>query len=118
MALIGINKAAMKQQDNPFEKFCIREFEASIVITPNNPTTIKKGYQSVIHSGAIRQTAQVVRIISGGVEDGDQRLLRSGLKGVVRFKFHAYPEYIKEGAPIVFRQDTTQGFGYITKVFP
>ena len=54
------------------------EFEAEVVIL-HHATTIKPNYQAVVHCGVVRQTAQVVSITCD--------LLRTGDRGLVRFRF-------------------------------
>jgi GTPase len=44
-------------------------------------------------------------------------LLRSGDKGLLRFKFLYYPELLKPGSTVMFREGRTKGLGYVTKVY-
>lgn len=85
----------------------VMEFEADVVIL-HHATTIKPKYQAVIHTGVVRQTAQVVSMTS--------ELLRTGDKGTVRFKFMRAPEYLHVGASILFREGRTRGLGQISKL--
>jgi GTPase len=85
----------------------VREFEAEVIIL-HHATTIKPKYQAVVHAGVVRQTAQVVSI-------QDKELLRTGDRGLVRFRFINSPEYIHLGANILFREGRTRGLGQITK---
>lgn len=84
------------------------EFEAEVMIL-HHATTIKHNYQSVIHSGVIRQTARVI--------DMSKELLRTGDKGNIRFRFIKCPEYLHIGSSILFREGRTRGLGRITKIF-
>jgi GTPase len=68
----------------------------------------------VVHCGGIRQSAKVVSIVAGK----DKELLRSGDKGLVRFRFAYYPELIKPGARIMLREGRTMGIGYVASVYP
>lgn len=86
----------------------VREFEAEVLIC-HHATTIKPKYQAVVHTGVVRQSAQVVSLANSD-------LLRSGAKETVRFKFVRSPEYLHEGANIIFREGRTRGFGQITKL--
>lgn len=83
------------------------EFDAEVVIL-HHATTIKPKYQAVIHSGVVRQTAQVISMSC--------ELLRTGDRGIVRFRFIRSPEYLHEGATILFREGRTRGLGQITKL--
>lgn len=84
------------------------EFEAEVVIL-HHATTIKPKYQAVVHSGVIRQSARVISM--------SEDLLRTGDKGKVRFQFISSPEYLQEGASVLFREGRTRGLGEVTKVF-
>jgi GTPase len=82
----------------------VYEFEAEVIIL-HHATTIKPKYQAVIHCGVVRQTAQVVSMTCD--------LLRTGDRGIVRFKFMKSPEYLHVGATILFREGRTRGVGNI-----
>jgi GTPase len=87
---------------------CCFEFDAEVVIL-HHATTIKPKYQAVIHSGVVRQTAQVVSM--------SQELLRTGDRGIVRFRFIRAPEYLHEGDSILFREGRTRGLGQVKKLY-
>lgn len=93
--------------DKQSEYKTVREFEAEVIIL-HHATTIKPKYQAVVHAGVVRQTAQVVSI-------QDKELLRTGDRGLVRFRFINSPEYIHLGANLLFREGRTRGLGQITK---
>lgn len=80
------------------------EFEAEVMIL-HHATTIKPNYQAVVHCGVIRQTAQVVSITCD--------LLRTGDRGLVRFKFIKSPEFLHIGSTILFREGRTRGIGHV-----
>lgn len=85
-----------------------QEFEAEVLVLYHS-TTIQKNYQAVIHCGTIRQTAKII--------DMDKEVVRTGDNATVRFRFMYYPEYLKEGRKILFREGRTKGIGKITKIF-
>lgn len=85
----------------------IWEFTAEVVIL-HNPTTIKKNYQAVIHSGVIRQAAKLVST--------SKEHLRMGDKGYVHFKFMYRPEYLKEGSAFMMREGRTKGLGTVCSI--
>ena len=85
------------------------EFEVEALIV-HHSTTIKVGYQSVVHCHVIRQTCTIVKM--------DKEYLRSGDRGIIRFKFMKKPEYMHVGDIILFREGKTRGKGKITKIFP
>lgn len=81
------------------------EFKAEIKILFHS-TTIKIGYQPVIHCGSIRQSASIISI-------DKSECLRTGDKAIVKFKFMYRPEYICPGTKMVFRENKTRGIGYV-----
>eukprot|EP00003_Mantamonas_plastica_P033590 TRINITY_DN971_c0_g1_i3.p1 TRINITY_DN971_c0_g1~~TRINITY_DN971_c0_g1_i3.p1 ORF type:complete len:820 (-),score=334.37 TRINITY_DN971_c0_g1_i3:103-2265(-) len=81
------------------------DFEAEVLIL-HHSTTIRLGYQPVVHSGTVRQAASIVGM--------DKVCLRTGDKTRVRFRFTNRPEYLKMGEPIVFCEGRTRGIGKIT----
>ena len=85
------------------------EFEVEALIV-HHSSTIKVGYQSVVHCHVVRQTCTIVAM--------DKEFLRSGDKGIIRFKFIKKPEYLHLGDTILFREGRTRGKGKIIKIFP
>jgi GTPase len=85
------------------------EFEVEALIV-HHQATIKVGYQSVVHCHVVRQTCTIVAM--------DKEYLRSGDKGIIRFKFIKKPEYLHVGDTILFREGRTRGKGKILKIFP
>ena len=85
------------------------EFEVEALIV-HHSSTIKVGYQSVVHCHVIRQTCIVTQM--------DKEFLRSGDKGIIRFKFIKKPEIMHVGDTILFREGRTRGKGKIIKIFP
>ena len=44
--------------------------------------------------------------------------MRSGDKGLVRFRLMYHPELLKTGARFMLREGRTMGIGYIGQVYP
>ena len=86
----------------------IREFEAKVKILYHH-TSIKQGYQPLVHCGNISQIATIIEI--------DNKLVRLYDDAIIRFRFRYYPEYIEEGVQLLFREGKTKGTGIVTKVF-
>ena len=84
------------------------KFTASITIL-HHPTTIKRNYEPVIHCGKIAQTAVIECI--------DNEYLRTGDKGIVKFKFKYRPEFIEKDDILIFREGKTKGIGKILETF-
>ena len=87
----------------------------AIVKILHHPTTIKKGYQPTIHSGAISQVAKISNITD--LEGKEQDYLRLGDRALVEFKFVYRPEYIQPDTMLIFREGKTKGIGKIVEVF-
>ena len=92
------------------EPKAVWEFEGKITVL-HHPTTIVTNYQAMIHVGSVRQTAAILHM-----KDKDQ--LRTGDKAVCRFRFVRHPEYIREGARIVFREGRTKACGMVVRLVP
>lgn len=90
--------------------YAVEEFKADIHVL-YHPTTIKPGYQSVVHVYTHRQPAQIVSIIG-------RETLRTGDKGTVIMRFMKRPAYIAKGQTLIFREGRTKGIGRITEVYP
>jgi GTPase len=86
----------------------IWEFEAEVVIL-HHSTTIQLGYQSVLHCGVIRQTVSIIEM--------NQTPLRTGDRGLVRFRFMYNSEYLTHGSIILLREGRTKIWGAISRVF-
>ncbi len=85
----------------------VSEFEAKCMILYHK-TTIKRGYQAVIHCNTIKQTARILWM--------DKKYLRTGDRATILFQFICRPEYIVPGMRFVFREGRTKGIGVITHI--
>ncbi|KAI8335898.1 P-loop containing nucleoside triphosphate hydrolase protein [Chlamydoabsidia padenii] len=93
-------------KDQPLPKVS-RRFEAEIRILYHS-TTIKQKYQAMVHCGSVRQTAQII--------DLNQNVLRTGDRAIVQFEFVKHPEYLCEGAKLIFREGRTKGKGTVLRI--
>jgi GTPase len=84
-----------------------RTFSANVFVL-YHPTTIRMGYEAVIHVNTIRQTAKIIEM--------SEEPLRTGQRANVKFRFKYKPEYIMEGQKILFREGRTKGIGIITSI--
>lgn len=64
----------------------------------------------VVHCGSIRQTASILSM--------SEECLRTGDKAKVRFRFIKYPEYLRPGQRLVFREGRTKAVGNVLSVPP
>ncbi|XWV25719.1 putative GTP-binding translation elongation/initiation factor [Tupanvirus soda lake] len=76
----------------------------------NHPTTIRNGYQTVIHCGTIRQT--------GKFKIKDDVVLRTNSKQNIDIKFLQRPEFILPGTYFMFRDGRTKGMGRVNSGIP
>jgi len=73
------------KKDVIFPKFAIREFVATVEVL-HHATTIKPGYQAVVHAGVVKQAVRILDIT--------EHLLRTGDKGKIRCRFMSRPEFM------------------------
>ena len=83
-------------------QIAVTEFDADITVLKAHSTTVKIGYNPVIHTGTMRQSAVLIDIKNkingrGSVENINDDILRTGDKATVRFRFMYRPEYLKAG---------------------
>ncbi len=83
-------------------------FEAQVAVL-HHSSTIKPGYESVMHCGVIRQTVRIVTM--------DQNVLRTGDKGTLVFKFMFNKEFIRSGKQFLLREGRTKILGKILKTY-
>lgn len=84
----------------------VREFEAEVMIL-NHPTSIRKGYEPVIHLETASETVQLIPE-NGPLLPGDKG------KTKIRFKFNPYA--IEEGQRFIFREGNSKGVGTVTNI--
>ena len=85
------------------------EFEADVYLLFHNGY-LCEGFQTVIHVGNVRQTALIVKM--------SRSSLHTNEKAVVTFRFKNKPEYIRNGARLLFREGKTKGMGEVTRTLP
>lgn len=83
-------------------------FQAEISVL-HHATTIKSGYECVMHCGVIRQSVHILKM--------DRELLRTGDTGKILFKFMYNEEYLQLDAPFLLREGRTKILGYIRKIY-
>ncbi len=85
----------------------VTSFEAEVFIL-HHPTTIREGYQAVVHAQTIRQAVEFTEIHG-------KKVLRTGDYGKVRLTFMYYPEFLVEEQNFVFREANAKGIGVVRK---
>ena len=71
------------------------QFEAEVVVLFHS-TTIRLNYQPVVQVLSVRQTAKIVDI------SGVDKVLRTGDKALVTFRFMYRPEFMHSGVRVSF----------------
>jgi hypothetical protein len=82
----------------------------------------------MLHVNATAQTCQIISIDhihrnakSKTIETTDDtgaQILRTGDRGLVRFRFMQRAEYLKVGTKLIFREGRTKGLGTVKEAFP
>jgi len=117
-----IEKSAIKRgnvllsiADKPLQ--CVK-FEAEISVLKSHSTTIKIGYEPVVHTCSIRQTARIIAITNKkcarkGVEDD---ILRTGDLATVHFDWCYRPEFLQKGYRLLLAEGRVKVIGVVTNV--
>jgi GTPase len=98
---------------------CIKDFEAEITVLKAHSTTIKPGYQPIIHANTMRQTATLISIINKtnalntDKEQIADNILRTGDKAVVKFRFCYRDEFIKSGTKLLMAEGKVKVVGVV-----
>lgn len=95
----------------------VSDFTARITVL-HHATSIKVGYEPVIHVSGIRQACKIMDIKNkqGSQDPNDDRCLRSGDTADVVFRTKNKPEYIYPGMRVVICEGRSRGVGVITSV--
>ena len=86
-------------------------FQASVNLL-YHPTEIQKGFRATVHVGNIRQTAFIESI------QPISKMSMNNDHAEVVFRFIRYPEYVKPGSRLLFREGRTKGMGTVTEIEP
>ena len=97
----------------------VTEFEAEVCVVKSHSTTIKVGYEPVVHCESIRQTGRILEIrskqCSRGVESAPN-VLRTGDRAILKFRFCYKPEFVKKGSRILLAEGGVKIIGKIVSV--
>lgn len=101
-------------QKNPLAVF---EFDADITVLKSHSTTIRPGYEPIVHANTMRQSAKIIKISNkiNARESSDKNdyILRTGDKATARFRFRYYPEYLKVGSKILMTEGRCKIIGIV-----
>lgn len=93
--------------DRSLEAKSIRRIRARVTIL-KHPTTIRQGYQAVLHLESIRSTVTF--------ENMEKEPMRTGDTGDVDLVFNYHPWYLKAGDIFVLREARTRAIGRVLEV--
>ena len=97
------------------------KFKASIKVMKSHSTTVRIGFEPVVHALAIRQTVRLVEIqdkVNSRHPDkeNDDNILRTGDTGLCTFEMKYQPEFIVPGTRILLCENRTKVIGVITEI--
>jgi elongation factor 1-alpha len=102
----------------------VREFDAEIAILKGSTTTtIKVGYQPVVHLNTVRQYCKLLKIWDkkkirkNKTTESDEGVLRVGDRAMAKFAFGKRPEYIKVGTRVLMAEGIVKILGIIREVY-
>lgn len=90
----------------------ISSFKATVFILNNHSTTIKENYEPIINCKRVSQCAKILNIDN----KTNNKVIRSGDKAIIDFKFLYKPEYIQQNDYFIFREGKTKGIGLVMEV--
>lgn len=99
-------------------QIAVNEFDADITVLKSHSTTVKPGYEPVIHTCTMRQSAKIISITNkinarDTKNDDNDYILRTGDKAIVRFRFSYRPEYIKSGSRLLLSDGSVKIIGVV-----
>lgn len=111
-------RRGMVMVSNPADQIQVWRFKAHISVLRTHSTTIKPGYEPVVHVNAMRQVATILDIqdkVSIKNTEND-KILRTGDKAIVSFKFKFRSEFIRPGFKILLAEGKVKIIGTITEL--
>lgn len=96
----------------------VREFDAEIAVLRSHSTTIKVGFEPIVHTCSIRQAATITKIVNKvcNRQGKNDDVLRTGDKATVRFKFRYTPEFIREGFRLLLAEGRVKVIGKVVGI--
>lgn len=102
------------------QKF-VKSFTANVRVMKSHSTTIRPGYNPIVHISSIRQSAKLIKIenkINSRNPDRtkDDDILRTGDTALITLEFCYYPEFIKPGMSVIMAEGRTKLIGIIKNI--
>jgi GTPase len=127
---IGIKKKIQVKRGNvlvndPQDQILVKKFKAKINVLKSNSTTVKFGYEPILHTASIRETVKILAIenkynsgIKVVIDDSDSNhILRSGDSATVTFEFKYNYHYLKPNTNIILCEGITKIVGIVSQVY-
>lgn len=92
----------------------VHEFWAMMTILQSHTTTIRVGYEPVVHIHNIRQAVKIKEIVK--VNDNNNDVLRTGDRAKVRLEFSIRPEFIEPNLQLIFREGRVKAVGKVLEI--
>ena len=100
-------------------KLCVKTFSAKITVLKAQSTTIRVGYEPILHCYAIRQVIKILNINDKKNSRNitiDDDCLRNGDSANVVFNFKYNPQYLKIGSRFILCEGKTKVMGEVTNI--
>lgn len=99
-----------------------KRFVAKVSVMRSHSTTIKEGFEPVVHASVIRQSAKIIEInekvcYRNPEEKINDKVLRTGDKAIAIFEFVYYPEFLKPGIRILCAEGPTKLVGEVISCY-
>lgn len=101
---------------NNHEKLVVWEFTAEISVLRTHSTTIKVGYEPILHAYAIRTVVKIIEIKDKKNSRNvsmDDNCLRNNDIAIVSFKFKTRPQFLKIGTRFILAEGKTKVVGEV-----
>lgn len=99
------------------DPLAVLEFDADITVLKSHSTTIRPGYEPIVHANTMRQSAKIIKISNKinarESSDKEDSILRTGDKAIATFRFRYYPEYLKVGSKILMTEGRCKIIGIV-----
>lgn len=92
------------------------KFTAKIHIIKTHSTTIKLGFEPIVHVNSIRQPIKLIKIIKNISSDNNE-IIRAGERAICQFQFLLKNEFIQKKDTIYLTSGLGKGYGVITEIF-
>ena len=114
-----IVRRGMMILSNKSHQQLVYKFSANIKVLKTHSTTIRVGYQPIVHCSNIRHNVILKSITNKHNQreiEEDDGILRNGDTALCEFEFVNYPEYLEIGDKVLFAENRTKVVGTIVEL--